>query len=155
MMMALSIDQSLKKTSIDLPFKASPCGTPFVPHYRLDPERDTVVIDGEDDLDAMIQAAADSCDLNKIIARFNQTHDLSLFQVRESMFGDFTAAPKSLAEAQQMLINAKHSFESLPNDVRKEFNNSFEEYSAAANDGSLFGRLSKFDKKEAKTDESK
>ncbi len=52
-------------------------------------------------------------------------------------YGDFTSAPRSLAEAQQLIINAEKEFNSLPLEIRKEFNYSVSEFLAGFGNGKV------------------
>ncbi len=48
------------------------------------------------------------------------------------MYGDFTDAPKSYAQALQMVIDGRATFDALPLSVRNKFDNSFEKWFATA-----------------------
>ena len=54
--------------------------------------------------------------------------DLSALQKREAMYVDVTNMPKTLMEAQNIVIKAKQEFYNMPLEVRKEFDNSPEKY---------------------------
>ena len=54
--------------------------------------------------------------------------DLSALQQREAVYCDATTMPKTLMEAQNLVIKAKAEFEKMPIEVRKLFNNSPEQY---------------------------
>lgn len=54
--------------------------------------------------------------------------DLSALQKREALYVDATTMPKSLREAQEIIIKAKDEFYKMPLEVRKEFDNSPEQY---------------------------
>ena len=45
-------------------------------------------------------------------------------------YTDITGAPKSLAEAQQMIIDLKQKFEELPKEIRQKFDYNVEQYIA-------------------------
>lgn len=86
---------------------------------------------GEKDLYAEIQSHKASTDINEIIRRFTETGDISLFQVREGVYGDFTDMPKTYAEMFQRMIDAEIAFNSLPAEVKEKFNNNVSEFLAA------------------------
>lgn len=71
------------------------------PHYRLDPLKDEVIRDGDDDLQQMIEMAEKSCRIDEIIKRYRQTGDPALLQQRDAMFGDYRIAEGSY---QQLLV---------------------------------------------------
>lgn len=96
------------------PSEAIPSGTGFEPVYRLDPVTDLVIRDGERDLQSMIQAAEDSCRIDKILKRYEQTGDETLFQQRATLIADLTSAPGTIQEAYMLLRQCKESFDSLP-----------------------------------------
>ncbi len=56
----------------------------------------------------------------------------SVINRRPMMYGDFTDAPKSYAQALQMVIDGRATFDALPLSVRNKFDNSFEKWFATA-----------------------
>lgn len=105
------------------PVPAVESGSGFNPHYRLDPLTDEVIRDGEDDLQSMIQAAGDSCNINRILQRYELTGDDTLLRQRAQLIADLSAAPGSLQEAYMLLQNVRQSFDALPADQKHNFNN--------------------------------
>lgn len=99
-------------TEFDLPpVIPSDPGTGKMKRYRLDPIKNEVVLDGEDDLQELINAAKDSCDMHKIIARFQQTNDETLMKIRSTIEGgDFTMFPDSALAAQMKLRELREQF---------------------------------------------
>lgn len=71
------------------------------PHYRLDPIKDEVIRDGDDDLQQMIEMAEKSCRIDEILRRYRQTGDPALLQQRDAMFGDYRIPEGSY---QQLLV---------------------------------------------------
>lgn len=72
-----------------------------------------------------IQSAADDCDINKMIARYQRTgsyHNRVSVPSGRPEFGDFSDV-KSYHEAQNIIIAAEESFASLPASVRDRFRN--------------------------------
>lgn len=97
-----------------------------------------------------IQASLESTLIYNILERY-QNGDEEIIQKLQSMqgiFGDFTSTPKTLAEAQQILINASTKFEALPLEIRREFNNSTTEFLASVDNGNLEKVLKKYGKVE-------
>ena len=99
-----------------------------------------------------IQASKEQTLVYNILERFN-AGDTSVLNKVQGMYGDFTNVPKTLAEAQQQLINAENLFMSLPLDMRKEINHSSSEFLASAASGELETRLAKFKRKTTKVEE--
>lgn len=64
---------------------------------------------------------ADSCDINKIMERFNRTGQLTHVQKLPAQYGD--AIPYDFQTAQNLIKEAKDQFMSLPSKVRKHFEN--------------------------------
>lgn len=102
------------------PVVPSEPGNGKMKQYRLDPIKNEVVLDGEVDLQELINAAKDSCDMHKIIARFQQTNDETLLKIRSTIEGgDFTMFPDSALAAQMTLRELKEQFEANPDLVTK------------------------------------
>lgn len=85
------------------PVIPSVSGTGKQKHYALDPLKNEVIQDGEDDFQMLIDAARDSVDVHKILAKFHQTNDETLLQIRSTISGDMTVFPGSVLEAQEKL----------------------------------------------------
>lgn len=49
---------------------------------------------------------------------------------RQGAYADVTEAPKTLAEMQQLIIDAKREFEKLPREIRGKFSNDIDQYIA-------------------------
>lgn len=89
-------------------------GSPSSPVYRLDPLSDEVIQDGEENIQDLINAAADSVDVHKILARFNQTQDETLLRIRSTIEGDLTVFPGSVQEAQMRLRELQEIYSENP-----------------------------------------
>lgn len=98
-------------------------GTGFEPVYRLDPIADVVIRDGERDLQSMIQAAENSCRVDKLLERYEMTGDETIFQQRATLVADISAAPGSMAEAYMLLKQANDAFNGLPAADRQQYAN--------------------------------
>lgn len=64
----------------------------------------------------------DECDINTIIANFQQTGVMPSGK-REPLFGDFSGVPQDFMSAQNLFDEAQERFYSLSSDIRKRFNN--------------------------------
>ncbi len=74
-----------------------------------------------------IQAWRDSCDIHVILNRY-VNGDVNALSRNVPLFGDFTEAPKSLAEYYQRMIDAEAAFNRLPVETRAKFNHSASEF---------------------------
>lgn len=81
---------------------------------------------GQTDRYAKIQSHAEECDIEVILKK--ATLDPTVLNRRLGQYGDFTAAPKTLAEAQQMMIDLENAFKDLPLEVREKFDFSVEKF---------------------------
>lgn len=93
-------------------------------YYSLSnrPPRRTIC---NDEPSLTIQSAADECDINRMIDRYNRTgsfHGLISQPSAAPSFGDFSDA-SSYHEAQNKILAADSAFASLPAAVRDRFRN--------------------------------
>lgn len=82
---------------------------------------------GQEDFYGYIQSHKDSVDINNILSRFARG-DVSVLQRRQAMFGDFSDAPESYADALNSMIFAEQYFDNLPLDVRAKFDHNFHKF---------------------------
>lgn len=80
-----------------------------------------------DDLYSYIQSFADSCDINVLIARFKAGDENALNQKLAS-FIDATNIPNNYAELLNMINDSTMLFDSLPSEIKKNFNNNVNEF---------------------------
>lgn len=76
-----------------------------------------------------IQSSLEETKIENIIKRFTEG-DISAFRQGEPLYADMTEAPKTLMEAQNMIIRITDEFNNLPVDVRAKFDHSPEKYVA-------------------------
>lgn len=100
------------------------------PHMGKDGRR-RLVKDNPKPIYEMIQAHRESCEIERVVKRA-MNGDTSVLNAIEGQYIDITGAPKSLAEAQQIIINAKRDFELLDVETRKKFDNNVEVFIAEA-----------------------
>ena len=100
------------------------------PHMGLDGKR-VLKADNEKPIYEMIQAYREETEIERIVKRAMQG-DISVLYAMEGQYMDLTGVPKSLAEAQQIIINAKRDFDKLDPEVRSKFNNNVEVFIAEA-----------------------
>ena len=123
---------------------ASNPGNPIRPIYseKVDEKGVTTIVQvGEENTDALIQAAAESTDIATIVAYYNQTGDESVLHRYIPQYGDFTKLPKTLAEFLQLRIDSEHFFEALPSEVKQKFNNSADEFFAQAGNEDWYEKI--------------
>ena len=92
--------------------------------YRLfvdDDGRRELRQSGEVDSYMEIQSYKDSVSIDYILSRFCAGDSSALSRV-QGVYGDFTNMPTTLAELQQRVIDATALFDSLPLDVREQYN---------------------------------
>lgn len=92
-----------------------------------------LVESGVEDLYDFIQSFKESVDINTIVKRF-AAGDTDVLAKRQAHYGDFTQFPSTYAEMLDAVIRGENYFNSLPLDVRKEFNFSFAEWMSAMDD---------------------
>lgn len=109
----------------------TPAGSIYLNEYQecIDEETGMLKLEkiGEKNIYAMIQEDADSVDIENILHQVAMG-DLNALKAREGSYIDATTMPKSLREAQDLVIRMKDEFYKLPLEVRKEFDNSPEVY---------------------------
>ena len=93
---------------------------------------------GEENLYEYIQSHKDSVDINTLLRRYAQGDPDVLSRV-QAAYGDFTGLPSTYADLLNAVNDGKQYFESLPVDVRAQFNHSFSEFMASV-DGPDFWR---------------
>lgn len=103
---------------------------------------------GKTNIYEMIQASKEETLIYNILKRF-QEGDIEALNKTQGIYGDFTNMPRTLAEAQQLLIDTEKSFNNLPIEIRREFNMSTSEYLASLSNGKFETVMEKY-KKEPK-----
>lgn len=79
---------------------------------------------GKENTDEIIASYYESTTLECILSRY-LNGDISALNRYEPIYMDVTSAPKTLAEAQQKIINASYAFDALPVSVKEQFGNNF------------------------------
>ena len=77
----------------------------------------------------MIQSHAEECEIENIIRRALNGDPFALNK-KNGNYMDITEMPKSIAEAQQLVINLKLQFDKLPLEIKNKFENNPELYIA-------------------------
>lgn len=153
----------------------APSGKRVVPKYGWKVDEKTsekyIGVIGETDIYEPIQQALSSTYLRDVLDRFD-AGAVSLADYKQYIeaskelapYTDVTSMPSTLAEVQQVLIDAENTYNSLPVDLRADFGHSKERFLAAMADGSAGKVLEAYSvrkglkkeevKKEVKSDES-
>lgn len=74
-----------------------------------------------------VQADKDRCCVNNILSKFRQTGLMDHVREHEGRYGDFTTAD-DFQEAMTIVAHAQQSFDLLPSEIRKEFDNDPREF---------------------------
>ena len=82
--------------------------------------RRELIKDKKVDIYALIQSNREECEIENIIRRAVMG-DYNALNQSNGVYADITGMPKSIAEAQQLVINLKESFEKLPKEIRAKF----------------------------------
>lgn len=89
--------------------------------------RKHIVVSGKENIYEKIQADLESTKIENIIKKL-ALGDLSVFKEAHLTYADEEDFPKSLMEAQNIVVKAKYEFDKMPKEVRELFHNSPEEY---------------------------
>lgn len=128
------LDKKLKPVLAQKEDFVSECGSRFRPVYTPKLCEDGIIEliqTGVEDLQEIINADRDSCDMNLIIKRFT-AGDMSALQRGNPVFMDLLGAPKTLAEAYELTTRAEKAFEGLPSEIRNRFDQNFYKFLSAA-----------------------
>ena len=101
------------------------------------------VVVGKTNIYEKIQASKNDCLVYNILDRF-KAGDVSVLNARQGQYADITKEPKTLVEYQQSYIDAENLFNSLPLEVRRQFDHSVTDFLQTALDGKLAERHAYF-----------
>lgn len=104
-------------------------GTKYLATYQeqIEDGVKTLVCTGAKDVDELIQMDLESSKIENILHSVAMG-DLSALNAREGTYCDATTMPKSLMEAQNLVLRMKSEFDKMPTEVREKFNNSADKY---------------------------
>lgn len=100
-------------------------------YIDLDGRRSIVLSKEPTPIYDLIQASREQCEIERIVRRATMG-DYSALNAIEGVYADVTDAPSSLAQAQQIMLNAQKEFAKLPKDIREKFENNYEIFIATA-----------------------
>lgn len=104
---------------------------------------------GETHVYAMIQEDLESSKIENIIHKLAMG-DLSVLRQAQLTYVDAEEFPHSLMEAQNIVVKAKEEFDKFPADVKKEFNNSPEQYVSEMGTDEFIKKMAPFNDEIAK-----
>lgn len=91
----------------------------------------TLMETGEIDTQDQINSHAPECDMSYILSRLNNG-DFSVLNKQPAMYADFRNLPRNFREVLEVGLNAERVFNSLPVDVRRQFDNDYRQFVARA-----------------------
>lgn len=120
------------RTKFDTPERYySPIGSIYDNVYQeeIDPEtgKKSLVISGKTNVYERIQQDLEGSKIENIMAKL-AAGDLTVLRSGDLIYADATEMPKTLMEAQNIVVKAKQEFENFPMEVKRLFNNSAEQY---------------------------
>lgn len=101
----------------------------FSPFY--DGKKMSLIESGEIDIQDEINAHGPECDMSYILSRLKQG-DMSVLNGKNPIFADFHNLPKSFREVLDVALSAERIFNSLPVDVRRNFDNDYRKFVSSA-----------------------
>lgn len=145
-------------TIFDVPEKIhTEAGTRYLNTYQEEIDKETgkkhIVKSGETNIYEMIQEDLESTKIENILQRV-ALGDLSALNQKETLYVDATNMPKTLMEAQNIVLKAKQEFEKLPIDVRKEFDMSAEKYISEMGTKEFFDKMAPYNKRISEIEEA-
>lgn len=106
-----------------------PTGTEFDKTYNVyidDNGKKALRCNGETNRFAKVQSHKEECLIENILAR--ATMDPSILEKGGGLYFDSTTMPKTLAEAQNAILQIQQEFDKLPLETRQKFDMSVEKY---------------------------
>lgn len=107
----------------------TPAGDKFIATYTLSTleGRETLERTGKNNVYEMIQADLEDSKIENIIKRV-MMGDLSVLRQSDPQYIDASTMPNDMMTVQNIIIKTKQEFEKMPEEVKKLFNYSAEEY---------------------------
>lgn len=134
----------------------TPTGSKFLNIYQEEISKKTgkkeLVKTGETDMYKMIQQDLEQSKIEYIIHKL-AIGDLSVLKQADITYVDATEMPKTLMEMQNIVVKAKEEFNKFPAEVRKEFNNSPEQYVSEMGTDDFYKKMAPYNDKVKKSRE--
>lgn len=129
--------------------KPTPSGTEYINTYQEQLNKKgfkELVKIGKHNVYEEIQLDADSCKIENILHAVAMG-DLAALNQREATYCDTTTMPKTLMEAQNLVIRAKDEFYKMPLEVRKEFSNDPDQYVSEMGTNEFLEKMAPYNEK--------
>lgn len=110
-------------------------------------------VTGQTNIYEIIQQDLENVNIYNILNRLSRG-DLTALNQREGTYIDCTNMPTTLMDYQNIVLKAKQEFYELPVEVRKEFDNSPEQYVSEMGTQSFLDKLAPYNEKIAKIKEA-
>ena len=127
----------------------SECGTPTLDQYEyaLDDKGRKILKKTKtpDNVYEKIQSFKEETDINNIMARFALGDETAL-NVNKGYYIDASSLPSNIFEVYQSGLKAEQYFDSLPVDLKEQFDNSYVEF-MISDEKDFFDKVSKYNKK--------
>lgn len=124
-------------------------GDKFLSIYQEEVKKDGsigIVPIGKTNIYAKIQEDAEMCDIKNILKAVAMG-DLSVLRNQEPTYIDATTFPKTLMEAQNIMVKAKAEFEKMPKEVKELFNNNADIYVSELGTTEFLEKMSPYNEK--------
>ena len=130
-------------------------GKIFEPKWQEQVEggRLTITISSYENVYERVQADLEQCKIENILKQVAMG-DLRMLNQAEPMYVDATTMPKTLMEAQNLVLKAKAEFNKMPTEVKEKFNNSADQYVAEMGSKEFFEKMAPYNKKLAEIQEA-
>ena len=96
---------------------------------RFDGANTTLVVTGEENIQARMEAEAPSTDINYMLHRLS-LGDQSVLSSKRPMYGDFTGLPSDPIEALNLVHQSEYAFAQLSAEDKAKFNNDWRRWFA-------------------------
>lgn len=109
--------------------KETPSGSKYLNTYTQSTKNGRLMLEctGKTNVYDMIQADLEDSKIENIMKRV-MMGDLSVLRQSEPQYIDASTVPASMMEVQNHIVRMKEEFEKYPDEIKKEFNYSAEEY---------------------------
>lgn len=109
--------------------RPTPAGTKFLPTYTLSTldGRETLERTGKTNIYEMIQADLEDSKIENVIKRV-MMGDLTVLRQSDPQYIDASTMPNDMMTVQNIIVKTKQEFEKMPEEIKKLFNYSAEEY---------------------------
>lgn len=128
--------------------KITPAGSKFLNVYQEEISKDgtkQLIKTGQTNIYDKIQASLEETKVENILKAVAMG-DLSMLQAQKPTYIDATTLPKTLMEAQNIVLKAKHEFESLPIKIKNLFDNNAELYVSQIGTKEFLEKMAPFNK---------